>query len=153
MKIRALLLFWLSVLMGLVCQGVVPAQGKPEPYTKKDPPPALTAPRPDLVIRSVKIVEPGSNKFEMRVVNIGKADAGYFEVSYACNWYPKKPDFNAGAVIGVEALASGTTKVLSGNCPNNGFGPKLKFGANADWNDKLKESNEKNNAYSNPDLK
>ncbi len=153
MKIRSLLLFWFSVLMGLACQGVVPAQAKPEPYTKKGPPPMLTAPRPDLVIRSVRIVEPGSNKFEMRVVNIGKADAGYFEVSYACNWYPKKPDFNAGAVFGVETLASGATKVLSGNCPNNGFGPKLKFGAHADWNNKLKESNEKNNVYSNPDLK
>ena len=153
MKIRVLLLFGFSVLLGLVCQGGVRAQGKPGPYTKKDPPPVLVAPRPDLIIRSVRIIEPGSNKFELRVVNVGKADAGYFEISYVCNWYPKKPTFNAGAALGVEALAAGATKVLTGNCPNNGFGPKLKFGAHADWNDQQKESNEKNNVYSDPDLK
>ncbi len=153
MKIKALLLFWFSVLLGLACQAVVPAQAKPEPYTKKDPPPALTVPRPDLIVRSVRMVDPGSTKFEMRVVNIGKGDAGYFEVSYVCDWYPKKPDFKAGAVFAVEALASRATKVLTGDCPNSGFGPKLKFGAHADWSNKLKESNEKNNTYSNPDLK
>lgn len=159
MKAKAITLFCFSLLVALItCHVRVPAQGQPpEPYTKKKPPPALTVPLPDLLIRSANRVEPESTKVAIRIANIGKAGAGYFEVSYVCDWYPKEagqPSFLAGAVLAVESLAGGESKTFEVDCQKHApAATKLKFGATVDWNTKVQEANEKNNAYSDPHLK
>ena len=158
MKIKALVLFCLSLCLGLMtCHVRILAQGKPEPYTRKKPPPVFTVPLPDLVIRSANRVEPGSSKVMIQIANIGKADAGYFEVSYVCDWYPKeagKPAFLAGAVIAVESLAAGQSKPFEIDCHKHApTATKLKFGATVDWNTKVKEANEKNNLFPSSYLK
>jgi hypothetical protein len=143
--------FCFSLLVGLMaCHARVAAQGKPEPYTKKKTPQVLTVPLPDLLIRNANRVEPGSAKVMIRIANIGKADAGYFQISYVCDWYPKesgKPSFLAGAVIAVESMAAGESKSFEIDCHKNSLiGTKLKFGAMVDWEKKIKESNETNNS-------
>lgn len=157
-KIKALVLFCLSLSVGLTTSHVpILAQGKPEPYTKKKAPPVFTAPLPDLLIRSANRVEPSSTRVIIRVANLGKADAGYFEVSYVCDWYPKeagKTYFIAGAVLAVESLAAGESKPFEIDCQKHAAtATKLKFGATVDWNTKVKESNEKNNKRLDPNLK
>ena len=158
MKTKTTTLFCLSLLVALItCHVRVPAQGQPEPYTKKKPPPVRTVPLPDLLIRSAHRVEPDSTKVLIRIANIGKADAGYFEVSYVCDWYPKeagKTYFLAGAVLAVEALAAGESKPFEVDCQKHAAtATKLKFGATVDWNTKVNEANEKNNSVSSSDLK
>lgn len=150
-KIKALVLCCLSLCVGLTTSHVpILAQGKPDPYTRKKPPPVFTVPLPDLLIRSANRVDPGSTKVLIRVANIGKKDAGYFEVSYVCDWYPKengKPSFLAGAVIAVESLAAGASKPFEIDCQKHAAtATKLKFGATVDWNTKVKEANENNNS-------
>ena len=157
MKIKVPLMFCFPLLAGLtMCHARVQAQSKPEPYSKKKTPPVFAI-LPDLVIRSANRVEPNSTKVLISIANIGKADAGYFEVSYACDWYPKeegKTYFLAGAVLAVESLTAGESKPFEVNCPRNiPSATKIKFGATADWSKKIKESKETNNTYSDPDLK
>jgi hypothetical protein len=54
MKIKVPLMFCFSLLAGLtMCHARVQAQSKPEPYSKKKPPPVFAI-LPDLVIRSAK---------------------------------------------------------------------------------------------------
>lgn len=134
----------------MMCNAGALAQDHPEPYTRKKTPPVFSAPLPDLLIRSASRAEPDSTRVVMRVANLGKADAGYFEVSYVCDWYPKeagKTYFLAGAVIAVESLAAGESKPFEIDCGKHALmATKLKFGATVDWSKKVKESNEKNNA-------
>ena len=128
---------------------------KPNGPVNKSPLPNKAPPGagqfPDLIVRSANLIEPGSTKVSIRIANIGKADADNFQVSYVCDWYPKeagKPSIIAGAVIAVESLAAGESKPFEVDCQrNSSIGTKLKFGAMADWEKKIKESNETNNSY------